>query len=141
MNVIAAPDLTAITAVTAAIGMGIYGVFQQIAKQRAKARERVAVDKAAKVAESVNEVKAQFQTNGGFSAKDQLNRIEDALRWLSGRTKMISDASGAMAFRCDKNGYWTDAASSLLSLVNLPLSHVLDNGWTQFIHEDDRDRV
>lgn len=84
----------------------------------------------------------EFNPNSGKSIKDQLNRIDDAVRLGELRSKMISNSLVTTgAYECDKNGNCTWVNNALAELSGMSKDEMLGQGWLSSVKYTERQKV
>jgi len=81
----------------------------------------------------------EFSKNSGKSIKDQITRIDNAVRLSELRSKMIADKYLPIGqYECDANGKWTWVNNTMVEIFGLSKDAMLDNGWLTAVKDDER---
>ena len=94
-----------------------------------------------KTTDTVAQIKSEFGSNGGGSARDALNRIE--LRQILSDQKLwaLHMDSGVGIFETDENGECIKVNRTYLKISGRTETEVMGKGWVLCIAEYDRERV
>ena len=105
--------------------------------------------------EKVNIILSELTPNHGSSLKDKINIIGDGLnentkvtkensemlKTLRARQQWMLDMQKQPIFESDETGSCIWVNDTYSTLINRCKEEILGNGWKNFIHEDDRERV
>lgn len=90
----------------------------------------------------IKSLSTEFSINSGKSIKDQITRIDNAVRLAELRSKLIASSfSNIGMYECDPQGKCIWANSALCDLFGLPHEEVLGNGWLSGVMDDEREDV
>ena len=100
------------------------------------------------LSERIKVIFDEVTPNHGTSLKYKINRIEQStmnnekiIQIIGDRQKWILDKQQIPIFESDEHGMCTWANDAYLELLKRDSTEVLGNGWRNFIHEDDRERI
>lgn len=121
------------------IGGSIYSVFKWIIPGLEAIRKSF---------HQINIIASEFNTNGGSSLRDAINRLEtnvshvrtDALKMEARQWAIIATLRDPI-FESDEDGQCVRANPSYLQLVERSIDQVVGNGWENILHVEDRARV
>lgn len=117
-------------------GKKLYSFFDSEAEERKNITKKVDI------------ILSELTPNHGSSLKDKVGRIENSLhentkltQTLLDRQRWILDNQETAIFECDESGLciWTNDAYK--TLLKRDSTELIGNGWRNFIHESDRERV
>lgn len=87
----------------------------------------------------IERIQSEFNTNGGASLKDALNRIENKLLYLEyGRRLQIASASYGVS-QCDQYGRVVDVNRKFYEMAGLAKDDCIGHNWLVSV-KDDKDR-
>lgn len=84
---------------------------------------------------------AQMTTNGGESMFDRVVRMDRAMIVNAGRVNLLIDRANVLAWQSAPDGRQIWANARLVELSGRPAEELLDWGWINIIHPEDRQRV
>ena len=139
------------------VGTFLFKYWRRIKKARHE-RER----KNTEMADKIHVIFSELKPNHGGSLKDKVNKIEfelnentkatkettslvkehtEMLKVLQSRQQWILDMQDTPIFENDSNGMCTWVNDAYANLVCRDKQELMGNGWRNFIHQDDRERV
>lgn len=88
----------------------------------------------------------ELTPNGGSSLKDKINKIEAEIKKntsvtesIFNRQRWIFNTNPIPVFEADKDGNFTWANNSYLTLTGFSIENVIKKGWINSLHEKDRE--
>ena len=91
----------------------------------------------------IDNMNHEFSPNSGKSIKDQINRIDDALRLAELRSKLIASnlLTTTGVYECSPDGDCTWANNAFCDMLGLSQDEVIGSGWLNGVMGTDRLRV
>lgn len=96
----------------------------------------------------IPKIYSELSPNHGTSIKDKVDKIDKKVdentkvtKQICLRQRWILDNRDEPIFECDVDGKCTWVNEKYCQLTKFSPSYLLDNGWKNVIHEDDRERV
>jgi PAS domain-containing protein len=110
----------------------LYAVYRQIKKS---------ITKVLNIANRVQYISDQLESNGGTSLRDTINRIESRQIQTEQRERAFLQTHPNMMFELDVNLNLIWANRMFLSTLAVDSESVMQYGWHNIISEKDRERV
>jgi len=105
-------------------------------------------DELCKINLMIPKIYAELTPNHGSSVKDKIDKIKENVdentkvtKQICLRQRWILDNREEPIFECDADGKCTWVNEKYCQLTKFSPSYLLENGWKNVIHEDDRERV
>jgi PAS domain S-box-containing protein len=136
------------------IGATIFGLLYKVIKKTYTSITNEIKDRT-DMHEKVNVILSELTPNHGSSLKDKINIIGDGLlentkvtkenaemlKTLRARQQWLLDMQKQPIFESDETGSCIWVNDTYSTLISRCKEEILGNGWKNFVHEDDRERV
>jgi PAS domain S-box-containing protein len=106
------------------------------------------IEERAELSNKINVIFNEVTPNHGSSLKDKVDKIEKCIisnqkviEMIGDRQKWILDKQQIPIFESDGEGMCIWANDAYLELLKRDSTEVMGNGWRNFIHQDDREKV
>jgi PAS domain S-box-containing protein len=106
------------------------------------------IEERAELSNKINVIFNEVTPNHGSSLKDKVDKIEKCIisnqkviEMIGDRQKWILDKQQIPIFESDSEGMCVWANDAYLELLKRDSTEVMGNGWRNFIHQDDREKV
>jgi PAS domain S-box-containing protein len=83
----------------------------------------------------------ELKPNGGTSMRDAIDRTGDNVARVVTKMKLHEDTFDFGTFQTTSDGLFTSMNEPLLEMCGRDRDEIVDNGWINFVHYDDRDFV
>jgi PAS domain S-box-containing protein len=127
--------------------LAMYGIWSKMLKPFIKEsrhkRDRLAkaIDHIESISTQLEEVSKELKPNGGGSIKDQVKQISTDIKVIRAERDTAFYLSKDAMFKNNANGLCTNANTALCRLFGAQENEMLGLGWTNFVIEEDKERI
>lgn len=138
-------DLQLIIA-SAAVSVIVYKIFRYLYSKYLKLK--ATCEEICSIHTMIPKIYSELSPNHGTSIKDKIDKIDKKVdentrvtNQICLRQRWILDNRDEPIFECDVDGKCTWVNEKYCQLTKFNPSYLLEHGWKNVIHEDDRERV